>query len=63
MVDIATFHFEFVELGGCLVMGIGIIPVLDEDLFKFIPDVEVWGSGYWSSHDSIFYTAFSLCNR
>ena len=35
VVNVAFFHFKFIELGGGFVVGIRIVPILDEILFKF----------------------------
>ena len=58
VVDITPFHFEFVEFSSGFVMGIRVVPILDEILFEFFPYIDVWRGWYWSSHDPIFDASF-----
>ena len=58
MIDIAPFHLQFVEFCCRFIMGISVVPILDEVLFEFFPDIDVGRSRYGSSHDPIFYTLF-----
>jgi hypothetical protein len=62
MVDIASFHFQFVEFSRRFVVCIGIVPILDEILFEFLPHVHMGGSWYWPPHNPIFYAAFPFGN-
>ena len=56
VVNITSFHFEFVEFSGGFVVGIRIVPVLDEILLEFFPYIDVRRGWYQSSHDPVFDT-------
>ena len=43
MVDVASFHFQFVEFCCCFVISVGIVLVLDKVLFKLLPHIYVGG--------------------
>ena len=58
MIYIAAFHFEFIEFGSSFVMGICVIPVLDEILFKFLLYVDVGWGQYRPPHDPVFHASF-----
>ena len=62
MINVARFHFQFVELCCCFIMGIRIVPILDEILLKFFPHVYVGGGRYRPPHDPVFHTSFPLGN-
>ena len=58
VIDVTPFHLQLVKFGSSFVMGICIIPVLDEILFEFFPYIYMWGHRYWSPHDPVFYASF-----
>ena len=58
MVDITSFHLEFIEFSSSFVVGICIVPILDEVLFEFFPYIDMRQGWYQSSHDPVFNTMF-----
>ena len=63
MIDIASFHFQLVEFRGCFIVGVGVVLILDEVLFKLVPDIYVGGCRYWPPHNLIFYAPFPFGDR
>ena len=62
VVDVGPFHFELIQLGCRLIVGVGVVPVLDEILFEFFPDINVRGGWYGPPHDPVFYASFPFGN-
>ena len=60
VVNVASFHLQFVEFCRRLVVSICIVPVLDKILLELVPYIYVGRCRYWPSHDPIFYAAFPL---
>ena len=58
VIDVSSFHFQLVEFGRRFVVGIRVVPILDEVLFEFFPDIDMRGSRYGPSHDPVFYASF-----
>ena len=58
VIDVASFHLQFVEFHRCFVVGIGVVPILDKVLFELLPDIDVRWSWDRSSHDPVFCAAF-----